>query len=149
MSGDLAEFLLACIAEDKAAAEAATPSPWRWVDPRWGRHPVGRVKQALVGDRDQMILPSHSGDMWPSASDADQITRWNPARVLAECEAKRQIVELYQRYEASIRQEFAIAKLDDPISDTLYAARDALTEALRLLALPFADRPGYREEWRP
>jgi hypothetical protein len=25
----------------------------------------------------------------------------------------------------------------------------ALEDVMRLLAMPYADRPGYREEWRP
>jgi hypothetical protein len=51
---------------------------------------------------------------------------WDPARVLAECAAKRRIVS------------FA-ADLTEEGTDDL----------LRLLALPYADHPGYRQEWRP
>lgn len=54
-----------------------------------------------------------------------------PSRVLAECEAKRRIVS-----------RIATA---DPHPD----ARYMLDLVLRLLALPYADHPGYREEWRP
>ena len=51
------------------------------------------------------------------------LARHDPARVLAECEAKRQIVQNAQ----------------DP-GDDLFVA---------ILALPYADHPDYREEWRP
>jgi hypothetical protein len=142
----LPEFLLACIAEDEAAAGAATAGPWRWVDPRWGQHPIGRVKWALVGDRDQMILPSHSGDMWPSASDADHITRWDPARVLADCEGKQQIVRMHRGihvcpYDSGGYTDFT----DDDDEHPGYR----LCPTLIALALLYADRSGWREEWRP
>lgn len=59
--------------------------------------------------------------------DSEHQARWTPARVLAECEAKRRI----------------IGTLRDEGGDRLFA------DIFRLLALPLADRPGYREEWKP
>ena len=56
-----------------------------------------------------------------------------PARVLAECDAKRRIVELADR--------------DDNWRYGMHS--EAIGEVLRLLALPYADHPDYREEWRP
>ncbi len=56
---------------------------------------------------------------------------FGPARVLAECAAKRGIVEI-QRTDL----------VDDPED---WRA----DEILRLLALPYADHPAYRPEWRP
>ncbi|MFI2664862.1 DUF6221 family protein [Micromonospora carbonacea] len=50
----------------------------------------------------------------------------DPDRELAELDAKRRVLDLYE-------------ELNEP----------HLYEAIRLLALPHADRPGYREEWRP
>jgi hypothetical protein len=57
---------------------------------------------------------------------------WTSARVLAECDAKRRIVEQY-----------APALDSDPDSVPL------LTWILELLALPYADRPGYDPSWAP
>jgi len=68
----------------------------------------------------------------------DFVERFDPARVLAECEAKRRIIgrwhETARPYSDSRQQE---------IHETLDE------EVLPLLALPYADRPGYRDEWRP
>lgn len=68
-----------------------------------------------------------------------------PARMLAECAAKRRIVELHVRSAKdghicpSSRGDGTLwSFLDDPACDTL-----------RLLALPYADHSDYREEWRP
>lgn len=58
-----------------------------------------------------------------------------PGRVLAECNAKRRIVAKVQR------------ELDADIHND--RATHLMYDTLELLALPFADHPDYREEWRP
>jgi hypothetical protein len=80
--------------------------------------------------------------------DSEHQANWTPARVLAECDAKRQIIELHGAVDAN-----------DPdscreCSDSGWAGAvdghspvDRPCPTLRLLALPYADRPGYREEW--
>jgi hypothetical protein len=55
-------------------------------------------------------------------SAARHITRWDPERVLAEIKAKRELLVAAERYSPY---------------------------ALRYLALPYRNRPGYRQEWRP
>lgn len=57
---------------------------------------------------------------------------WSPKRALAECDAKLRIIEDCKRYD------------DEPeVADGL------APRVLRLLTLPYVDRSGYREEWRP
>jgi hypothetical protein len=75
-----------------------------------------------------------------SASDEDRahIARHDPARVLAECEAKRRIVE--RHYEV-------------PASDIMWSSCPVCRETwpcpdLRALASVYADHADYREEWR-
>ena len=58
-----------------------------------------------------------------------------PARVLAECEAKRRIVEQARNYSPELEH-----------GDNGEWAFDTV---LLALALPYADHPDYREEWRP
>ncbi|MEU1141804.1 DUF6221 family protein [Streptomyces sp. NPDC005885] len=53
--------------------------------------------------------------------------RHDPARVLREVDAKRRI----------------LATLHEEGGDRMFA------DIFRLLALPYADRPGYLESWRP
>ena len=55
-------------------------------------------------------------------------TALDPARVLAECEAKRRIVE-------HCEVDHLVASPGDPY-------------VLQLLALPYADHSDWREEWR-
>jgi hypothetical protein len=64
-----------------------------------------------------------------------------PARVLVECEAKRRIVENVTRCIQDAE--------DGPGSECLRYTAQIVTPTLYALALPYADHPDYREEWRP
>ncbi len=56
---------------------------------------------------------------------ADYIARWAPARTLQEIEAKRRMLK----------------ELD--------LTSQTQQHLLKLLALPYADHPDYRQEWKP
>lgn len=62
---------------------------------------------------------------------------WGPARVLRELDAKRKIIAEHDVYSRPLGERMDCQSYDFPCT------------TLRLLALPYADRPGYREEWRP
>lgn len=135
---ELVEFLLQRIAEDEAVARevvarasvyAAREVSWRWL--------------RVVGD----------SSMW-------EPTTHTPARVLAECEAKRRIVGYCSSnddFEQGLLQYFADPKVDaalvaqiEPFAQLFgHAMNDALADVLKYLALPYADHPDYRQEWRP
>lgn len=72
------------------------------------------------------------------------IARHDPARVLAEVEAKRGVLRQYLDLREQVR---------NPVSAEnrmrARALQGEIGDVLRLLALPYADRPGYRDEWRP
>ena len=123
---DLDEFLLARIAEDKRiAVDAAQASG----------HDVWSAAELAEG------LPA------PKA--ADHAARHDPARVLAECAAKRRTVLACR--EAAPDLHFLgtrpRAMPDFPLSPHGQHQLAALT--LALLALPYADHHDYRPEWRP
>lgn len=65
----------------------------------------------------------------------------NPARVLREINAKRQII---QRYESALENRKA-----HPGDLASAGAVLALHGVVKPLAVAYADRPGFREEWRP
>lgn len=121
----LTDFLLARIAEDEAGARAASPGPWRiagtdderddedtWPGDVLAVDGIKAAESFALTDRQQFATAGH-------------IARHDPARVLAECEAKRRIVELCDGFDEQGR------------------------EVRQLLALPYADHPDYREEWKP
>ena len=72
------------------------------------------------------------------------------ARVLAECEAKRAIVAWCGEHERIRIRNFGMvgaARERDFVPGELAHPADSVV--LRLLALPYASHPDYREEWKP
>lgn len=144
---DLTAFLLARIAEDQAlarkSAERDGAEAWHWVSgEEW--HPVtgeqyeGAISADLVSEA-TFISPGTGFDLpvrqttggpveirWPAA---EHIARHDPARVLAECDAKRSIVER--------------------VSDVAWGGYAVRDEILALLALPYSDHADFRDKWRP
>jgi len=116
----LVEFLLARITEDEAAARAA----FRTVDGRdvggWYWSNAGDA--VFVDDSEQVVACGPWQQLMHQPS-AHHIARWDPERVVAECAAKRRVIEL-----ARGRPGRAV---------------------LRHLALVYADHPDYRDDWRP
>lgn len=141
MSDDLAAFLLARIAEDEVAALAATRNAWRVED--WSGLSGGSANWMVVGDFDVGAAAFHV----KNEPDAVHIARHDPARVLVECAAKRGIVDEHQ----VTRRTPGYTYLLDPPCVTCGQVRPRRfpCPTLRLLALPYADHPDYREEWRP
>jgi hypothetical protein len=69
------------------------------------------------------------------------------ARVLREIDAKRQIMECHEPWTAS-NGDIICGRCGREHIDGRPGGHFPC-QTLRLLALPYADRPGYREEWRP
>jgi hypothetical protein len=76
----------------------------------------------------------------PAAHQTDPNSmNFSPARVLAEVEAKRRILDEYAEASTYYGQNRAA-----PAGEL-----HGLLTAVKLLALPYADVDGYHEEWRP
>lgn len=105
---EIADFLLARFAEDEAAARSGQAARL----PFWVGQVMGR-----------------SG----SRSAPDYVNHFNPARLLAECEAKRRIV----------------AELRDYSDGHVWASGEAsrAEDALFALASVYADHRDYQPEW--
>lgn len=119
---DLIEFLRACIDEDESKALAAGNRRW------------------LVEDNTISLWPDHEDDgfmRWPTRADARHAANWDPTRVLREVESNRQLLEQFRLRGDSVRQ--VVQPATGGVWDDL----------LRMLALRYDDREGYREEWRP
>jgi len=122
----LTEFLLARIAEDEEDARAADGTRWLHSD---------KVVTFEAFGPDGDYVDASSPISVDTRDNGWHIVRWSPARVLAECKAKRRLLERASPEARTTAQLVAVAALAD--------------DALRLLALPYADHPDYREEWRP
>jgi hypothetical protein len=137
---DLVQWLTAQLDADERIARAATPSPW--VDQGGYVTDVGpdglpRVQVTDYGTQDG----EPEEDNPRGRADSAHITRHDPARVLREIDAKRKLVE-----KAADADQYSRTTWANPGS---VGAASAYRAMLRLLAAPYADRDGYREEWRP
>jgi sRNA-binding protein len=141
----LAKFLRDRLAHEEAhakkdlwAAEKATPGKWRarygvnldhsWVETE--STPVLRLDAA-----------QHEADALLVARFQPETIKQRAAVKLAEVEAKRQVVDRYERAMENRRAH------PDDLSSA--GALLALHGAVKLLALPYADHPDYYDEWRP
>lgn len=145
MTADLVAFLRARLDEDERAARAATSGPWRYdADKMWnlpGMHfgeefiGAGPVGKAIC------VAGTGPADDPQSMADAAFIARHDPARVLREVEAKRDVI---------VRCEDQAMLLADHMGGILtkHLVQELLT-VVRVLALPYADHEDYRTEWAP
>lgn len=121
---NITEFLLQRIAEDEAVARAAieTVTPDSWEN------------------------PTEYGNYYP-----EDVTLWNrftPARALAECAAKRAIVELHPVYTYTDEEPGYSQELNDHVCP-MGQPEGGLgpCKTLRHLATVYADHDDYQTEW--
>lgn len=140
---DLAEWLLACIDEDEAVAREAAlvAGGVGFGEERidngkvWSHRYHEVVRPIVPGVSDRRTLADCGG--FGGLGIAPHVARHDPARVLAECEAKRSIVKLHY-------------PLDDDPEPFCWNCDEERWPCGTMVALasPYADRPGFREEWR-
>lgn len=161
MSDDLAAFLLARVAEDEQVARDALAVSGAG---DWELDSLGRIYSPSLDRIHHSTSPALSDftvhamvseppdecyhEVFSNEHAATHCIRWDPARVLAECEAKRRTVEWcvevigdrdltsYGRFGCLREERWALAV-------TL------AMETMRWFAVPHADHPDYRAEWRP
>ncbi|MDV5145918.1 DUF6221 family protein [Streptomyces sp. SBC-4] len=144
---DLIAFLRARLDEDAAAARAAAwdedmSARWTAASSPYGGdqdHPRWYVNDAY----DDGVL----GKVDPQGNDdegvARHIARHDPARVLHTTEGLRALLQRYAEPESSPDLPDSLNRL------TANVERQVLAVAFQYLALPYADHPDYRAEWRP
>jgi hypothetical protein len=146
----LIKFLNARLDDDEVAARQVAAGPWAVSETDEGRPSSARF---VVEGQTSPPAADEPGagpvQVVDTAEDrrlAEYIARQDPARALAEVEAKRRIITL--AYEAT--------GLD--LDRDLDRATDAREKSgvefvgermLRTIALPYADHPDYDESWRP
>ncbi|MEV4335745.1 DUF6221 family protein [Streptomyces sp. NPDC049590] len=144
--------------KDERTARAAC---WDEQSDVWiARPPQGAYEQYTVVD----YLDDGVVAVTPENADDDgvgqHVAEWDPRRVLREIDAKRGVLDLYA---TAVEDRVALRAR---MREVLHADPDEfgrlhqqefelmrvvgqLTPVVRLLVLPYADRPGCREEWKP
>ena len=133
----LTGFLLARIAEDEAAALAVPDL--RDLSPYGGQETISHTLNTYAGE-----------DGYPRQAFPPEIpahyARHNPARVLAECEAKRAtITEVWAWIAGDDWREGCCHKAD--VISQGGVCRTFGPDLLRPMAAVYADHPDYQQEW--
>lgn len=140
MSVSLPDFLLARIAEDeeRAGLAAQLGAQWQpggsgvWIEATTVLASDGKLPRSgrSVAEVDDVAVP--------------HVLSWSPARVLAECDAKRRIVAMRKTYDGR-----PITGESPGAVSAIAVGAAVLDAALTALALPYADHADYDETWRP
>ncbi|MFF5404590.1 DUF6221 family protein [Streptomyces misionensis] len=147
---DLVEFLRARLDHDEQVAREATVGPWRNA-PTARRHLTasGRSEEAVFAappDTGALIVAT-TGEASERRNlvNAEHIARHDPARVLAEVEAKRRIVRALESAEVALRN----TEPGKEPYELMTGSVNSLRAVVQMLASVYADHPDYRAEWRP
>lgn len=143
---DLVQWLRAQLNADEGAAEACLPLHLRVGRFRGKEVTRWRITKSGTGIIDEDGGTLRAQQIFPA--EADHVIRHDPARVLREANALRQLLALHSP------SEFGTWVGDDDDQAPACGVCGDLTvrfpcKTLRLLASVYDDRPGYQEEWRP
>lgn len=186
----ITEFLLARVGEDEAIAHAAVDperpgTHWHWVTCQTDQ-PVTPGDEAEAADREGISLRTveHFPSKWAGplpgfvvhqVDEADipgaleHIAIHDPARVLAECAAKRAIIEWHKSWPVLVETPFEFGSSVDSSSDphritmqltrrqmwlteqeyrVKFGAEPPTAPILRMMAAVYCDHPDYDPDWR-
>lgn len=132
---NITEFLEARIAEDEAVAKAAiAPSEM---------HPYGddNIPALAVEDVPDQVR-GYLGGTW-----GEHLARHGPARVLAECAAKRAILALHRRDDEVQHMVYGDIYPCTECGDADASPVEFPCNTIRSLAAVYADHPDYQQQW--
>ena len=158
----IVEFLEARIAEDEAVALKAGGTEAEWLyrdecDRETGGEVVwansrseewlGPAQKEPYVSYDRYVTMDHEGCL-PAVDEDDgpHIARHDPARVLREIAAKRELLELHYDGNPGPGDIHYCGTCHDYYK---HDAEDWPCETVRVLASTFSDHPDFDEEWRP
>lgn len=141
---DLITWLLAAIDADRQIARDASAGPWMHVPTRGNLSGDG-----VMGLVRSVVEPGDGGGI--DEEDAAHVVNWHPDRVIAECEAKRKLMErggpFCDCYGGNPPMDPAsnwTVPIPHHYDCSAYVAAQVLAEPYAA-----AGRPGYQEAWRP
>lgn len=157
---DLIAWLREQIDLDEQKADAASPGPWQLQTGSCsGWSWISAAERSVLGDFEVTCHPDGGQpDGTVSATDGEHIVNFDPDRARREVEAKRRLVELHSPANPdAVPREGLPGWPDRPwlycktcgSGEPYEYPTDWPCATLKLLALPFASQPGYRDEWRP
>lgn len=161
MTADLSAWLLEQITEDERRARAAAASVPSREEVPVGQRWTGEGGLVCGEPRQWGNFADYAPPLWDCEGSGSlampeeaslHIAAWDPARALAESDAKRRIVDLHSHTTEPGRRD---RSRDWEVCDMCgsgagnQGSEPWPCDTLKLLALPYSDRPGYLEGWRP
>lgn len=125
---DLVQFLRDRYDLEEQVAKDASPGPW---------HINPEADEVLAVD-DIVVAEGFALSGHQLRATTEHIARHDPARVLADIDGRRRIVDDYAYY-TSIGGR----------TDAEHGRAEGLTYTVQCLALTYSGHPDYRDEWRP
>ena len=141
---DLVQWLHKQLDEDERIARAATwhddAGTWTAEASKYTSKRRREPRQFIIDSMDDGVITDVDAEASEPEGVARHIAEHDPARALREVDAKRRLLS-----------DFApmLAQADALIEGEWNSNDDLHGRLLAYLTLPYADRPGYREEWRP
>lgn len=167
----ITEFLEARIAEDEKVARNASPGPWSYAD-------IESVGGGTIYDP-TVAIASVEWDVdhvdsrirrtrpdWQADATGEHIVRHNPARVLAECAAKRAIIKQHEQWPVYVESEPSeLEQVASGLNDITYSmtrqmawltTREYVNKfgvepptapMIAALAAVYKEHPDYQQEW--
>lgn len=129
----LIQFLVSRLNEDERVALASGGATWT-AEPYVGLEYYAERGEAQIRGIPQPVDVDEER-MFRSV-DAEHIARWDPARVLAEVAAKRELID------------HTTAQFDSAYGEQGTWLPDEWDYVLRLLVQPYADHPDFDPAWR-
>ena len=140
--GELVKFLNARLDELEAKAKVATPGPWEAVVDDHGR---GEIDASVWADSIRYYVTEKISSGGRHVADAEHIALHDPVRVLAEVEAKRGTIRLYEDTLSTI-ETFKGHGVEARAHEV---AAESYLNVIRLDAAVYSSHPEYNESWRP
>ena len=134
----IVDFIRARLDEDEQVARAASPGQWH----------ANEESDEVLAEDGITVADGFALSGRQLRATTEHIARHDPARVLAEIDAKRRLLTLAFQNAAVIDGEWGCGHDAEAIEAHMCDPVDEIPE-LRALALPYSDHPDYREEWRP
>ena len=103
---------------------------------------------ARIAEDEKAVRDIIEGRVFDLAEDLP-IGCWGFARVLAECESKRRIVEEHAAYPTPQKMVGGTIIACSTCGSVDDSPVEWPCDTLKALALPRVDHPDYREEWKP
>ena len=134
---DLVEFLFERLDEEEKSAQSATQGKWKV----WAMEVVADPKgNSDIEEAVSVCVASSTNPLHPRTGNAEHIAMWDPERVLAECKAKREMIQEWDDWKIYFRR--------NQVSNYHYGIRIGIESALIMLVQVYSNHPDFQEEWK-